>query len=251
MRRIVPLAVLLVAGALVGSRPAPPAAGEIRAPAAQLGRDEFADREPATRHLQELGEVAITELRAGCKSENPEIARRSQDILRRIERRLANEKTLAPTLVELDAKDQPLDDVLADLSKQAKCDIVLNGPKLKDLAAKKMTLSTGRAVPFWEAVLKVCDVAEVEIASVSGFHSPGAMPLHLGQSQAGVRSCKGHEPRGRPGGPRGREARPGGGHLGPCWSRSYPSPRVRSRPSRRSSYRRGRNRDSSGRRPAP
>jgi hypothetical protein len=188
MRRFVPLAVLLAAGILAVAQPVPPtpAAGEIRALVEKLGSDEFADREAAGRQLEELGAAAVAELRAGCKSENPEVARRAQDILRRVERRLANEKTLAPTLVELDAKDQPLDKVLAELSKQAKCEVVLGGLKQEELAARKVTVSTGGKVPFWTAVLAVCDAGDVQVAVAGGFLAPGAMP-YLGRAPRGVR----------------------------------------------------------------
>lgn len=176
MRCFLPLAILFVAAAFAGARSAPPAAKEIRALVSQLGSDEYADREAAAKQLEELGEAAVAELRAGCKSESPEIARRSQDILRKVERRLQNAKTLAPTLVELDVKDQTLDDVLADLSKQAKCEVVLNGVKVEQLAHKKITVTTNGKVPFWEAVLKVCDAADAQIAIVGGFLAPDAMP---------------------------------------------------------------------------
>src|SRR5262245_27532348 len=108
MRHLVPLAVLLAAGTLAAAEPVPPAAGEVRALAGKLGSSEYAEREAATKRLEELGVAALDELRAACRSENPEVVRRAQDISRKIERRLANEKTLAPTLVELDVKDRRL-----------------------------------------------------------------------------------------------------------------------------------------------
>jgi hypothetical protein len=152
----------------------------------QLGSDDFAEREAAARKLAELGAAAVEELRAGAKSGNPEIARRSQDLLRAAERRATNEKVLAPTLVELDAKNLSLDGVLAELSKQANCDVVLGGVKPEDVARKKIAISTGGKVPFWEAVLKVCDAADLQVAVAGGFLAPGAMP-YLGRAPRGVR----------------------------------------------------------------
>jgi hypothetical protein len=165
---------LLVALAAFAGQPAPKP-GEIAKLVEQLGADEFADREAATRRLEALGSAAIEQLRLGMRSENAEAARRAQELLRKAERRLASEKTLAPTLVELDAKDRSLDDVLADLSEQAKCEVVLGGAGLAELAAKKVTVSTGGKVPFWTAVLNVCDAAELRIASAGGFLAPGAV----------------------------------------------------------------------------
>jgi hypothetical protein len=166
---------LLVALAAVARQPAPKPQ-EIAKLVEQLGADGFADREAATKRLEELGSAAIGQLRLGTRSENAETARRAQELLRKAERRLASEKTLAPTLVELDAKGRALDDVLADLSEQAKCEVVLGGAGLAELAAKKVTLSTGGKVPFWAAVLEVCDAAKLQIASAGGFLAPGAVP---------------------------------------------------------------------------
>lgn len=151
----------------------------------QLGSEDFLEREAAAKRLEELGASAIEELRAGTKSDNAETARRSLELLRKAERRVSHEKILTPTLVQLDAKDQPLDAVLAELSKQVKWEVVLGGLKPEDLAAKKITIATGK-VAFWDAVLKLCEVADVQIAGVSGFVAPGAMP-YLGRAKAGVR----------------------------------------------------------------
>jgi hypothetical protein len=140
-----------------------------------LGSGDYREREAATRRLDELGPLALDALRAACKSDNPEIADRAKDLVRKIERRMASDRLVAPTLVGLDAKDAPLDDILAALSKQAGCDIVLGGSKAEELAAKKLTLETGK-VPFWLAVLKVCDAAGLQVAGAGGFVAPGTAP---------------------------------------------------------------------------
>ncbi|MFO0822689.1 MAG: hypothetical protein U0792_06145 [Gemmataceae bacterium] len=69
----------------------------------QLGSEDFLEREAAAKRLSELGADAIEELRAGSKSDNPERARRSLELLRKAERRVAHDKILTPTLVQLDA----------------------------------------------------------------------------------------------------------------------------------------------------
>lgn len=173
MHRISPLIAVLVA-ALAGAQSAPPTEKEIRALVSQLGSDEFVERESAAKRLEELGESALSELRAGCKSENPEIVRRSQDLLRAIERRVQSQKRLTPTMVAIDAVDRPLDEVLADLSKQLKYEVVLNGPKIEELAKRTITVSTKGEVPFWTAMLKVNDAAGLQIACVGGFLAPDA-----------------------------------------------------------------------------
>jgi hypothetical protein len=162
--------------ALAFAAPVPqPNAREAAQLVEKLGATEFAEREAASKRLEELGVLALDDLRAACKSDNPEIADRAKDLVRKIERRVSSERILAPTLVELDAKDAPLDDVLAALSKQAGYEVVLGGLKAEEAAGKKITVATGK-VPFWSAVLKVCDVAELQVAGSGGFIVPGAMP---------------------------------------------------------------------------
>lgn len=187
MRHLLPAPALLVALALgTAQEPAAPKPTEARRLVEQLNSPDFLEREAASKRLEELGAAAIEELRSGTKSDNPETARRAGELLRKAERRLVNEKILAPTLVQLDAKDQPLDAVLADLSKQVKCEVVVGGLKPEDLASKKVTISTNGKVAFWDAVLKLCDAADAQIAGVGGYVAPGAMP-YLGRAKPGVR----------------------------------------------------------------
>jgi hypothetical protein len=170
--------VVVAFAALAGAAPVPPPnTREAAQLVEKLGSADFAEREAATKRLDELGVLALDDLRAACKSENPEAADRAKDLVRKIERRVSSERALAPTVVELDAKDRPLDAVLAALSKQAGCEVVLGGLKTDELAAKKITVATGK-VPFWAAVLKVCAVADLQVACVSGFVAPGSIPYY-------------------------------------------------------------------------
>ncbi|VTT96619.1 Uncharacterized protein OS=Isosphaera pallida (strain ATCC 43644 / DSM 9630 / IS1B) GN=Isop_3205 PE=4 SV=1 [Gemmataceae bacterium] len=187
MRHLLSVPALLLALALgVAQEPAAAKPSGAARLVEQLGSPDFLEREAASKRLDELGAAVVEELRAGAKSDNPETARRSQELLRRAERRLVNDKILAPSLVQLDAKDQPLDTVLAELSKQVKCEIVVGGVKPEDLASKKVTVATNGKVAFWDAVLKVCDAADAQVAGVGGYVAPGAMP-YLGRAKPGVR----------------------------------------------------------------
>jgi len=181
MLRALAITTTLASAAVAAAwQPALPSRAEVAKLVARLGSEDFAEREAATRRLEGLGAAAVEELRAAVRSDNPEVVRRASDLLRKAERTLANEKALAPTLVELDAKDRPLDDVLADLSKQAKCEVVLGGAKPADLAAKRVSVTTDGKVPFWSAVLAVCDAGELQVAVAGGFAAPGysvASPL--------------------------------------------------------------------------
>jgi hypothetical protein len=187
MRCLFILAVLPLTALVAAQQPAPTPA-DIGALIKQLGSDDYTEREAASKRLNAIGTPALAELREALRSENPEVVRRAHELVRKIEYRIDNEKTLAPSLVTLDAKNERLDDVLAAISKQAECEVVLNGPQLQDLANRRITVSTGGEVPFWDAVLRLCDAAGVEVAGAGGFTAPNALPL--GKPQAGVRAAK-------------------------------------------------------------
>ncbi|HUR53543.1 MAG TPA: hypothetical protein VMZ71_05410 [Gemmataceae bacterium] len=141
----------------------------------QLGSEDYAEREAASKQLDELGAAAFDAIRAGCQSNDPEVASRARELASRIGRRIENEKFLAPSVVELAADETPLDTVLADLSKQTGYAVVVGGLKADELAAKKVTLKTGK-VAFWDAVKALNDAAGLQIASVGGFTAPGSVP---------------------------------------------------------------------------
>ncbi|MDY3552236.1 hypothetical protein R5W24_001316 [Gemmata sp. JC717] len=166
-------------GAVAGAAPVQPVGPrDIPRLIDALGSEDFAEREAATKRLDELNLLALAGLRAATRSENPEVADRAKDLVKRIERRAANDRLLAPTTVELDATDAPLDTVLAALSKQAGCEVVVGGPRANDTAGAKVTVATGK-VPFWVAVQKVCAAGRLRVASAGGFVAPGAMPYNV------------------------------------------------------------------------
>jgi hypothetical protein len=185
-RFIALLAIAIFASLAFADNSSPPLMEEIKKLVERLGSQDFQEREAATKRLEEIGAPALDALRAACKSEDPETVKRAQEILRKVEKNLTNERTLAPTMVELEARDTPLDSVLAAISKQGKCEVVLGGLKTEELAQLKVTVSTGGKVSFWEAILKVCQAAELQVAVVGGFVAPGAMP-YLGKPSGNVR----------------------------------------------------------------
>jgi hypothetical protein len=187
MLRLVAISCLISIAATANAFfPQEPTKEEIKQLIEKLGSPEFTEREESTKRLAEIGAPALDALREACKSENPETARRAQEVLRKLEQKLANEKMLAPTLVELDERDAALDVLLAALSKQGKCEVVLGGLKPEELAQQKVTVSTNGKVPLWTAVLKVCEAADLQIAVVGGFMAPGAMP-YLGRPKGKLR----------------------------------------------------------------
>jgi hypothetical protein len=182
MTRTLPAAasVVLLAGSLVAlacptPAPAPRESPKVARLVALLGHDDFALREAAESELDALGSPALEQLRAACKSPNPEVARRADGLVGRIERRVANEVALAPTLVSLAADNATLDAVLDDLAEQSGYPVAIGGGFAAAFGSKKVTLKTG-TVPFWTAVLAICDAADLRIASVSGYIAPGSGP---------------------------------------------------------------------------
>jgi Tol biopolymer transport system component len=73
----------------VPARAATPDAGEIQRLIAQLGSDEFAQRDAASRRLETIGEPAMTALdEAATTSEDPEVRRRAEQLVQAISRLL-------------------------------------------------------------------------------------------------------------------------------------------------------------------
>ncbi|MDB5309268.1 MAG: hypothetical protein JWO38_3470 [Gemmataceae bacterium] len=178
MTRLLPTvaAVAVLAGTLLAvADPAPPPAESTKVARfiAQLGDADFARREAAEKELEALGAAALDQLGAACRSSNPEVARRARDVVVRVERRVGNEKALVPTMVELNAESTPLSSVLATLSKQSKYAVHLWGPDADRHGRTRVTLKTEK-VPFWEAVRKLCDTANLQIAVVGGFVAPAS-----------------------------------------------------------------------------
>lgn len=132
----------------------------------KLGHEEYVVREAASRRLEAFGVLALAPLRIAAKSDNPEIAERAKNLLPKIEFRIASDHLLTPTLVEINVKEARLDNVLAALSKQAGCEVVLGGIKREEMAAKKITVAAEGKVPFWTAVLKVCDAGDLRLVVV-------------------------------------------------------------------------------------
>ena len=170
-----------------GLRPPPARAADPAAVdrlVAQLADQDYGRRERAGRALDALGPDALDALRTAARSANPEQARRAAVLAERIDRRLANARALAPTVVALRVDQAPLAAVLADLSHQSEIPVVLGGSHADELADDPVTLATGR-VPFWEAVRAVCLAADLQVRAVAGYPSRGAGP-EPGDAPAGA-----------------------------------------------------------------
>jgi hypothetical protein len=156
---------LLVACAvtLLAARAARPA--EQNAPSVTPGRlierlasTDFAEREAATRALDEMGAAALPDLRRAAAADDPEVRRRVGELAGRIERRAESARLLEPRRVRLVCKDTPVPEALADLTRQTGFAVELWGDTKG--GGRRLTLDTG-PVSFWEALDRVCRTAGV------------------------------------------------------------------------------------------
>jgi uncharacterized protein (TIGR03067 family) len=86
---IVGIVLLAAPGGLLGNPPGEPVAGRVARLIEQLGHDQFAKREEASKELDAIGEPALAALRkAGASRDDPEIRRRAEKIAGDIAARL-------------------------------------------------------------------------------------------------------------------------------------------------------------------
>jgi len=131
----------------------------------ELASGDYRTREAATKELESIGEPALDALKkAATTHSDPEAARRAAELVARIGKKVDNEKTLAPTLVELSFNDQPLGDVIAALEKQSGYKITHSDPANSPKTAN-VTVNTAGKVPFWTAIEKLCEVAKLEVTT--------------------------------------------------------------------------------------
>lgn len=132
-----------------------------------LGNASFELREKAEKDLGLAGEPALEQLRKARKSEDPEIRRRVESLIKKIEMESENKKLIDPKKITMKHSDSPVTEVIADLVKQSGYRIVLED-KSRALETKKITLEMKDA-PFWEALQMITTKASlVEVAGVQG-----------------------------------------------------------------------------------
>jgi hypothetical protein len=123
----------------------------------KMGSSDFEDREEAQKQLDAIGEPALEALKKAMSSDDTEVRRRAEELIKKIEKRTESTKVLQPTKIHLVYKDTPINEALADLRKKTGYNVTLHDPenKLKD---RKVTVDTGE-VAFWVAFDKFCAAA--------------------------------------------------------------------------------------------
>ncbi|HZT83348.1 MAG TPA: hypothetical protein VFA26_24165 [Gemmataceae bacterium] len=129
----------------------------------QLGSDSYAERSRAAKDLEGIGAPALQALKKAAASDDLEVRKAAEALVKKIEARAQVEKLLAPKRVKLACKDTPLKEALADFQKQSGYTIQLHDPENK-LADRKVTLETGE-VSFWEALDLFCKKAGLKEAT--------------------------------------------------------------------------------------
>jgi hypothetical protein len=175
-----PLALLL--GLWAGLLAIPPAPADDKKPDAekiqklidQLGSDKYEDRQNAVKELDAIGEPALELLRKAVKDGEPEVRKRADELVKKIEKATEQTRVLAATKVHLVFKDTPVADAVAEIQKKTGYNVVLFDPeqKLKD---RKVTLDTGETT-FWAALEQFCQKAGLAEASPQGTMPPPVPP---------------------------------------------------------------------------
>jgi hypothetical protein len=132
-----------------------------------LGDSSFEVREKAEKDLGLAGEPALEQLRKERKSEDPEIRRRVEALIKKIEMESDNKKLIDPKKITMKHSDIPVTEVIADLVKQSGYRIILED-KSRALESKKISVELKEAT-FWEALETISMKANlVEVAGLQG-----------------------------------------------------------------------------------
>lgn len=143
----------------------------------QLGHRDYHVREEASKKLADAGEAALPALTEATQSPVPEVSERAAGIVACIQRRLANDKALAGTTVQLDGGKQTLGELFTAIEKQSRYKLTINGDPAK--LTTPVTTKAGK-VPFWEAVRLACDAAGLTVEGVVGPLGPTVSTLRTG-----------------------------------------------------------------------
>jgi hypothetical protein len=123
----------------------------------RLGSTKFVEREQATHALDALGTSALSALREAVQSDDIEVSRRAEVLIKKIEQRTERDRILAATPVHLKYQARPVAEAVADLAKRTGYAILLKDEGRK-LAGRTVTVDTG-PTSFWQALEQFCEAA--------------------------------------------------------------------------------------------
>lgn len=167
---------------LLGQLPAP-APADTSELVAKLGSGRYAERQSAATELEGLGRQALPALRNARDLKDPEVRSRASALIARIEGALLIE----PTMIRLPFEDRPLGEVIHEFGEQAKVKMALYPEPQPAIRDRRITLRESRPLPFWKALDRLCDVAQLQY-NLGGMHGQfnsreSVFPLFLGGSR--------------------------------------------------------------------
>jgi hypothetical protein len=166
------LALIVVLGQPLAADSSAPLADPV-ALVARLGSGRYAEREEAAGLLERMGRPAIAALRAARNDSDAEIRTRAAALCTKIESALLTQ----PTLVALDFENQPLPEVVKNLSDQTGIKLGLVPENLPSWPERRVSVHEAEPLPFWRAMDRLCEVARLQLNfGMQGFPSSGREP---------------------------------------------------------------------------
>jgi hypothetical protein len=123
----------------------------------QLADSDFQKRGEAAQAIEKLGPNALPQLRDLVrKSTDPEVRRRLEEIIPRLEQAAA----LQPTLVSLNFRDVPVRKAIQELSRQSgyKLELSPSATRTDQDPEKRLLSAELKDVPFWQALDQLCEM---------------------------------------------------------------------------------------------
>jgi hypothetical protein len=168
--------------------PLPPRANsdEVSKLIAQLADADFQKRGEAAKLIERLGPSALPQLREALRnSEDPEVRRRLEEVIPRLEQAAA----LQPTLVTMSFRDLPVRKALQELARQSggyKLELTPNTAPRSDQDPEKRLLSMDvRNMPFWQALDQLCDMGGLTYQEGWYGQDNETLRLEFGESHVG------------------------------------------------------------------
>ena len=121
----------------------------------RLGTDRHAEAEAT---LLRLGARALPPLRKAAAGGDKRVRPRASELIDRIERALLSE----PTLVTLDYRDRPLEEVVWSLGQRSRMRVFLDPTGMDRRRAMRVTLQEPGPVPFWKAIDGLANAAGLQ-----------------------------------------------------------------------------------------
>jgi hypothetical protein len=147
---------------------------------ARLGAARYAERESASKELEEQGRRALPALRSALDSADAEIRTRAVTLVHKIEGNLLTQATP----LTLNFQDQPLAEVIRGLHSQSGIKLTLV-PENSKLAQTRITLTETTPLPFWKSIDRLCEVAGLQYQFGAHGYPNGRepfFPLFAGQA---------------------------------------------------------------------